>query len=160
MGHIERCAEIGVLRGAFSRKIADICTPSELCLIDTWGLHLNTFCDYQTYNAAHWEAIKKSVEAWACPLGYKVIQARSTDASSLFPDGYFDFVYIDADHDRAAEDIMCWLPKVRKGGIIAGHDYVWNEGNKQDAVGRAVREIFGSKFGHTREKLQSWYHFV
>jgi predicted O-methyltransferase YrrM len=40
--------------------------------------------------------------------------------------GSFDFVYIDARHDYASalEDIRDWWPKVRRGGILAGHDYV------------------------------------
>lgn len=35
-----------------------------------------------------------------------------------------DFVFIDADHSEAAvkRDIAAWLPKVRPGGVLAGHD--------------------------------------
>lgn len=40
--------------------------------------------------------------------------------------GEFDFVYIDGNHirDYVAEDIALWWPRVRSGGILAGHD--WN----------------------------------
>ena len=160
IGHVHRAAEIGVLRGQFSRKISEYLTPSEFYLIDTWGLHLPTFCDYKNLDLYAWMRMKASVKEWADPLGYKVVQSLSVEASRMFHNGFFDFVYIDADHERAYEDIMCWLPKVRKGGIIAGHDYVWNEGAKKDAVGLAVRQIFGTNFGHTREQLQSWFHIV
>jgi predicted O-methyltransferase YrrM len=36
-----------------------------------------------------------------------------------------DFVYIDANHDydSVMVDICLWYPKIRKGGILAGHDY-------------------------------------
>jgi hypothetical protein len=36
-----------------------------------------------------------------------------------------DFVYIDANHkfDFVMEDIIKWSCKVRKGGIVSGHDY-------------------------------------
>ena len=34
------------------------------------------------------------------------------------------FVYIDADHEEIAQDISLWWPKVRPGGILAGHDIV------------------------------------
>ena len=46
-------------------------------------------------------------------------------AATHYPDGYFDFVYLDADHTEAAvdADIAAWWPKVRAGGILAGHDY-------------------------------------
>ncbi len=41
------------------------------------------------------------------------------------PDESLDFVYIDADHrfDYVMEDLIAWGRKVRKGGIISGHDY-------------------------------------
>lgn len=49
----------------------------------------------------------------------------SVNVANKFDDEYFDFVYIDADHTEAAvwADIQAWWPKVRKGGVLAGHDY-------------------------------------
>lgn len=37
-----------------------------------------------------------------------------------------DFVYVDARHDfcGAAEDIGLYWPKIRSGGLMAGHDYL------------------------------------
>ena len=44
----------------------------------------------------------------------------------MVEDESLDFVYIDARHDRASveEDMRLWWPKIRKHGILAGHDYV------------------------------------
>jgi hypothetical protein len=55
----------------------------------------------------------------------KVIKDFSINASTQFSDGHFDFVYIDADHTEPAvqKDINAWWPKVRSGGVLAGHDY-------------------------------------
>ena len=41
-------------------------------------------------------------------------------------DGFFDFIYVDARHDFKGvyEDLVAWWPKLRTGGIMAGHDYV------------------------------------
>jgi len=51
-----------------------------------------------------------------------------------------DLVFIDADHSYSSvwTDITTWLPKIRKGGIICGHDYI------QDIpeVKKAVDEFF------------------
>jgi hypothetical protein len=54
-----------------------------------------------------------------------IIRKSSMDALSDFKDGSLDFVYIDADHTfrYVAEDIVEWEKKVRKGGIVSGHDY-------------------------------------
>lgn len=53
------------------------------------------------------------------------LEMSSLAATNMYTDGSLDFVFIDADHSYAAvaADIDAWLPKVRKGGIIAGHDY-------------------------------------
>jgi len=55
-----------------------------------------------------------------------------------------DFVYIDGEHtyDAVTQDIADWWPKVRPGGIMAGHDY--NETNP--GTKRAVNE-FAEKHG-------------
>ena len=48
----------------------------------------------------------------------------SETAASICRDGILDFVFIDADHqyESIKQDIELWLPKVKKGGILAGHD--------------------------------------
>lgn len=45
-------------------------------------------------------------------------------ASTIFADGSLDLVFIDADHKygSAKQDIEIWLPKVKRGGVICGHD--------------------------------------
>ena len=56
---------------------------------------------------------------------FQHIRLDSVEASKMFNDGSLDFVYIDADHSESAvrEDIRAWLPKVKLGGIICGHDF-------------------------------------
>lgn len=53
------------------------------------------------------------------------MKSKSVDASKCFPSGFFDMVYIDADHAEQSfrEDMEAWIPKVKVGGIISGHDY-------------------------------------
>ncbi|NIT59155.1 MAG: hypothetical protein GWN00_23910, partial [Aliifodinibius sp.] len=52
------------------------------------------------------------------------------------PDGMLDFVYIDADHrfDHVMQDIILWFKKIRRGGILSGHDYDFGNGDVGDAV--------------------------
>jgi hypothetical protein len=56
---------------------------------------------------------------------FHVIRGKSKSAVELFEDEFFDFIYIDADHtyDSVCLDIQLYLPKLKKGGFIAGHDY-------------------------------------
>jgi len=55
----------------------------------------------------------------------KPIRMNSPDASSLYEDESVDIVFLDAahDYDSVLIDIKSWLPKVKSGGILAGHDF-------------------------------------
>jgi cephalosporin hydroxylase len=61
-----------------------------------------------------------------------------------FPNEYADFIYIDGAHDyeSVVQDLECYLPKVKKGGLIGGHDYnKWYE--PYEDVMRAVDHVVG-----------------
>lgn len=59
-------------------------------------------------------------------------------AAKNFEDASIDFCFIDANHayEFVSKDIAAYLPKVKKGGVLAGHD--WSD----DGVKKAVREAF------------------
>ena len=54
-----------------------------------------------------------------------VMQCDSAQAASNLPDGSVSFCFIDAAHDYASvmRDILAWVPKMKPGGMLAGHDY-------------------------------------
>ena len=62
----------------------------------------------------------------------RIIREFSVKAAKFFPDETFDFVYIDADHtyEAVTQDLDAWFPKVKVGGVIAGHDYI----SKEDTI--------------------------
>jgi predicted O-methyltransferase YrrM len=74
---------------------------------------------------------------------FDTIVDQSWNAPQKFDDGSLDFVFIDADHvyENVKKDILAWMPKIKKGGIIAGHDFV----NIHPGVIQAVCEIFGER---------------
>jgi hypothetical protein len=57
----------------------------------------------------------------------KVVKVKlpSVRAANTIDDESLDMVYIDAIHayEGVKTDILAWLPKVRKGGFLCGHDY-------------------------------------
>jgi predicted O-methyltransferase YrrM len=85
-----------------------------------------------------------------------LVQKTSDDAVNDFTDESFDFVYIDGIHQyqNVLEDIKNYLPKIKKGGVIGGHDYVsgWS------GVMKAVDEIFGKP--DKTFKDGSWIKFL
>ncbi len=71
----------------------------------------------------------------------QTLKMTSVEASELFEDKSIDFVFIDGDHNYEAikKDIESWLPKIKTGGVMAGHDY------NAHTVYRAVNEAFPSE---------------
>jgi predicted O-methyltransferase YrrM len=53
------------------------------------------------------------------------VRTDSVSASKNYQDNSLDFVFIDGDHSYEAckADILAWLPKMKNGSILAGHDY-------------------------------------
>jgi len=72
-----------------------------------------------------------------------VLPMYSREAASLVADESLDFVFLDANHsyEYTREDIGLWMPKVRPGGLLAGHDY-GNPHNSAWGITRAVDEAF------------------
>lgn len=67
---------------------------------------------------------------------------RSPDICSAFSDNSIDFIYIDALHDYESvkKDLHGWYPKVKKGGILSGHDYTPTHQGVINAVDEFCRE--------------------
>lgn len=85
----------------------------------------------------------------------KIIKVKKNtfDAVNDFKYNSIDFIYIDADHsyESVKQDILNYYPKIKNGGIVAGHDYI--EG--WEGVIRAVNEIFGEPIKVFED--WSWY---
>ena len=81
----------------------------------------------------------------------------SVPISAEFENESLDLVFIDGDHsyEGCKADIEAWLPKLRSGGVLAGHDYGHKRfpGVKQavDEMGQ-VCEIYGDMVWLTHKK--------
>lgn len=85
---------------------------------------------------------------------FQCIVSDSAEASSYFENESVDVVFVDASHHypNVLRDIKSWFPKIKKGGVIAGHDYHSFPGVKQ-----AVEEFFGKP-----DKIQNdcWFKYL
>ena len=81
----------------------------------------------------------------------------SLEAAARFADKSLDFVWIDGNHEYEAvkADIMAWLPKVKAGGVLAGHDY-FKSGKATNQVIEAVDELLPN----CRKQYKSWWQEV
>jgi predicted O-methyltransferase YrrM len=88
-------------------------------------------------------------------INYKngmIMNMSTIEAAEKTPDASLDFVFIDADHSYPSckIDMQKWLPKVKVGGYIIGHDC------KVSSVKKAIEEVFGET-GYETDVDQVWY---
>jgi len=118
--------EVGSSHGEFADIILKKWQGAKLWLVDSWR-HFEGVDDInnpdpngQLNALAH---CFMRIYSYGDKVG--IIRDLSVTSAELFQDGSLDFVYIDAAHDYQSvkQDIKAWYPKVKKGGIFAGHDY-------------------------------------
>lgn len=94
--------------------------------VDTWAgsenvpFHQEFRKRYNTF----FEVFADNVKAYNGRDIVRPLVMPSTQACVLFPDKSLDLVFIDGNHgySYAKQDILAWLPKIKPGGIICGHD--------------------------------------
>lgn len=93
--------------------------------------------------------LKRAQDLARSRAGIVLLHMDSVDAARRIEDGSLDLVFIDADHSYQGckTDIAAWLPKIKRGGWLGGHDY-HNHDPRYDfsGVDRAVDE-FAINFG-------------
>jgi len=118
----ERVCEVGVRNGDHLRELL-VVPASEFVAVDIW---CETGVRAQNDECFSQDELDKQYRRVA-ELDPRVHVDRSLSvvAATHYRDGYFDFVYLDADHTYVAvlADLVAWWPKVRAGGVMAGHDY-------------------------------------
>jgi hypothetical protein len=100
-------AEIGVFKGEFTRHILDRTRPRELHLIDVWWkLYGETYPDWGAYTDFGRLATREAFEmAQAAVRGHDRRRVavfhveNDLECLSRFPNGHFDWVYLDSSHD-------------------------------------------------------------
>lgn len=109
--------------------------------------------DLDVKNKTLLERYKKNIDPVKSYI--ETIVGFSYDAINNFEDGSIDFLFIDGDHryPSVKKDLQMWFPKIKEGGIIAGHDY--NE--PSCGVKQAVDEFFN--FGAQQYNGGCWIFY-
>jgi hypothetical protein len=122
----KRGAEIGVWAGEFSEVICRLNPGVHLIGVDPWlqYKHYNEKKNNQGRLDQAYAEAQERVKPYDCELW----RTTSLKAAARVPDGSLDFVYLDGNHAKAfvEQDLAAWVPKVRSGGILSGHDYTFN----------------------------------
>jgi len=146
-------AEIGVYKAEFTKRFCEA------------GLKMYAIDPYHSYSSAGRVAKDQSRHEFlyghakrtlAPYTDCTIIRKASMDAVHDFKDKSLDFVYIDGDHSfkHVAQDIYEWTWKVRKGGVVAGHDYYPN----REAVEKNIRHVGHVIDAYTKAfQIDKWY---
>jgi len=130
--------ELGVQAGIFAREILQGWTRCKrFYLVDSWRQMENYLdsanVDDERQFRLMFEARRLLNAAFSNrDLSLLFLPMLTSEAAELVHQ-QLDFVYVDARHDYCgvSEDIAAWWPKVRRGGIMAGHDFLTNEEVRQ-----------------------------
>lgn len=119
-------AEIGVYRGDTAHHILNATETQMLYMVDPYVRNYDL--TDKTYSIRgdpdiDYEMVKQRFEA-EFPGRHKLLrEASEQTAQSL--DVKLDFIFIDANHtyEHVLQDLKLWVPKVKSGGLVAGHDW-------------------------------------
>jgi predicted O-methyltransferase YrrM len=147
--------EVGTWKGDSAFQVLAARADAKLILVDPWqsgllddGLIPDSWLEsgskmaQKTQNEI--ESIYKSVasKARAYKDRCRILRMPSVEGAVMIEPGSVDMVFIDANHsyESVNSDIEAWLPRIRSGGIIGGHDY---KHERFPGVAEAVHEWFG-----------------
>jgi hypothetical protein len=148
--------ELGAYNGHNAKSILKELKMKKLYLVDPWddaeGYDAKGYTDTNPFGDMQ-KAEKKvrklkrqmdemnSEKLFRAPE-IEIIKATSAEAAKLIPKG-LDFVYVDGAHDYESvkKDIQLYWPKIKRGGLLCGHDFYNLNCSEHDGVIRAVTEF-------------------
>jgi hypothetical protein len=121
--------EIGVRSGEFAAGVLPKWPSFEAYYgIDPWRHQTDGYTDPSNGNDGQHENNYLTTQKILKKYGDRIhlIRSYSLDLAPLFQDKSIDFIYIDARHDYCSvlEDLMLYYPKLKCGGVMAGHDFI------------------------------------
>lgn len=146
--------EVGVEKGRFSKALCEMSPQMKLYSVDIWEGTESLYLDS-----------RKRLMPFE---NNQIIRDWSVEAAKRFADSSIDFIFIDAEHDykNIKADLEAWIPKVRSGGVVSGHDYVNGMHGRIFGVRQAISEwmnnhkidtLFLLKKGSNTTNVPSWF---
>ena len=159
LGLLGNGIEVGVYKADHAENLLSIWKGNKLYLVDAWQPIPDKKVNWSDFD----EAYQITKNKLGSNPRVKIIKELSADAVKLFPNNFFDFVYIDADHtyDGVMADIESWRHKIKSGGILCGHDYLNGKIGKVMIEVKTAVDNLADKYGWrvycTEENFPSWF---
>lgn len=130
-------AEVGVAEGRYSLEILNWGVP-HLYLVDIWESK-PFFGDANSTQDWHDKNFREAQERVSAFSNVTFLRGLSVEMAKKIKDNSLGLVYLDACHTYEAvlEDLKAYMPKLKQGGIMAGHDFLAAD----YGVEKAVREF-------------------
>ena len=138
-------AELGVLKGNFSKVLLNRTDPKELHLIDPWYL-LDSEWRWASGNQSTIDAVCHVLKSFKKEIAKRQVYVHVQDdikVLSTFPDNYFDWAYVDSSHEyeHTLAELNLLHKKVMSTGVICGDDWRPNNNHQHHGVYKAVNEF-------------------
>lgn len=118
-----RGVEVGTERGLYAEVLCQSNPRLRLTCVDPY-LAYRGYREHRSQNRIN--GFYREAQTRLAPYNCKFLRLPSIDAAAHFADESLDFVYIDGNHGLlwVIQDLCYWVPKVRRGGIVSGHDFI------------------------------------
>lgn len=136
---LKKAVEVGVARGRNAWLMYQTVTDLDLTLVEPYEDH--SIVRERWGEDVH-RRFKEQAILRLAKYKPKWIFGFSEDVFNQVPDRSIDWVYIDGMHtyNFVMLDIILWSRKVKKGGIVSGHDYEYYRPNSP-RVARAINNF-------------------
>jgi len=145
--------EVGVAQGNNAQQMYLAIPDLQLTLIDPWK-------PFGRNSQEHMEKVFKRCKRTLKKWNPTYVRKPSVKAARDIKDESLDFVYIDGLHnfDACITDIIAWAPKVRVGGIVAGHDFYYGYSPHTGVIEavRAYTHAHNIKEWHITGQNRAW----
>ena len=154
---IQTIVEVGVFRGKNAEVLRELFPKAHLYLVDPWTpseAYLSSGSAVSENTKVYQKAEERVKTLFEDDPQVTLIKKDAETAADLLPSN-LDLVFIDANHsyETVKQDILTYLPKMRTGGILSGHNY----GRKRiPDVKKAVQECFKDNFLLGQDEV--WLH--
>lgn len=140
---VRSIVEVGTWKGETAKIFRGLFPEAHLYLVDSWNPSPEYIAkggpcslkaeDYETCYQQVSKFFEKDPQV-------SIVRKTSLEGAKDIPEG-IDLIFIDADHsyEHVKQDIEIWEKKVRKGGLIAGHDFSPDFPGVMQAVEEAYR---------------------
>jgi len=141
--------ELGIGNGtSFCSLLQNCPNIKTLYGVDSWKPYKDYIKDVYDGKPSNLYQDEKDIEFWKVTAyqyikhsGFKekaiILEKDSNDALNDIPNNYLDFIFLDAHltYEQIQNDLRVWYPKVKKGGLYTGHDWL------SDIVQKAVLDF-------------------